>query len=65
MRIRLSIVAVLCAAIALPAATLTPVARAGDRATYYLSLGDSLAQGYQPIGGPPVFGGAPPGYDQG
>jgi len=40
-------------------------ASAVDKTAYYLSLGDSLAQGYQPIGGPPVFGGAPPGYDQG
>jgi lysophospholipase L1-like esterase len=27
-------------------------ATAASKATYYLSLGDSLAQGYQPIGGP-------------
>jgi lysophospholipase L1-like esterase len=31
---------------------------------YYLSLGDSLAQGYQPIGGPPSPLGFP-GYNQG
>jgi lysophospholipase L1-like esterase len=39
-------------------------ASAASKATYYLSLGDSLAQGYQPIGGPPSAA-APPGYDQG
>jgi len=32
--------------------------------TYYLSLGDSLAQGYQPIGGPPSGSGVV-GYNQG
>ena len=32
--------------------------------TYYLSLGDSLAQGYQPIGGPPSGSGLV-GYNQG
>jgi lysophospholipase L1-like esterase len=36
-------------------------ARAGDGVTYYLALGDSLSQGYQPIGGSP-FG---DGYNQG
>jgi lysophospholipase L1-like esterase len=41
-------------------------ASAESKATYYLSLGDSLAQGYQPIGGPttnnvlPIYG-----YSQG
>ena len=39
-------------------------ASAASKATYYLSIGDSLAQGYQPIGGPPSSA-APPGYDQG
>lgn len=39
-------------------------ASAESKATYYLSLGDSLAQGFQPIGGPPSAA-APPGYDQG
>jgi hypothetical protein len=35
-----------------------------DPITYYLSLGDSLAAGGQPIGGPP-FGELPPGgYNQ-
>jgi lysophospholipase L1-like esterase len=37
---------------------------AASKATYYLSLGDSLAEGYQPIGGP-LSSAAPPGYDQG
>ena len=27
-------------------------AHAASKATYYVSIGDSLAQGYQPIGGP-------------
>lgn len=41
-------------------------ARAAAKATYYLSLGDSLAQGYQPIGGPRTFNVLPIyGYDQG
>jgi lysophospholipase L1-like esterase len=51
MKLRLSIVAVLCAVVAAPAATLTPVARADDSPTiYYLSLGDSLAASFQPNG---------------
>jgi lysophospholipase L1-like esterase len=51
MKLRLSILAALCAVVAAPAATLTPVARADDSPTiYYLSLGDSLAQGFQPNG---------------
>ena len=33
------------------AAVLAGPARANDEIRYYLSLGDSLAQGYQPIGG--------------
>jgi lysophospholipase L1-like esterase len=41
------------------------VASAGSKATYYLSLGDSLAQGFQPIGGPLKSGSAPPGYNHG
>jgi lysophospholipase L1-like esterase len=41
-----------------------PVARADSGVQYYLSLGDSLAQGYQPIGGPPSPLGFP-GYNQG
>jgi lysophospholipase L1-like esterase len=32
---------------------------------YYLSLGDSLAQGFQPIGGPPGSDTADPGYAHG
>jgi lysophospholipase L1-like esterase len=39
------------AAVALLAAA-TPSAFAASKATYYVSVGDSLAQGYQPIGGP-------------
>jgi lysophospholipase L1-like esterase len=33
-------------------AATTPGAAAASKATYYVSVGDSLAQGYQPIGGP-------------
>ena len=40
----------------------TPPSRADNGVEYYLSLGDSLAQGYQPIGGQP-FGSA--GYNHG
>jgi hypothetical protein len=32
--------------------TVMAPAAAASKATYYLSVGDSLAQGYQPIGGP-------------
>jgi lysophospholipase L1-like esterase len=39
-------------------------AAAADKTQYYLSLGDSLAQGYQPIGGPWSPLGFP-GYNQG
>jgi lysophospholipase L1-like esterase len=41
------------------------VAPASSKATYYVSLGDSLAQGFQPIGGPLKSGNAPPGYNHG
>jgi hypothetical protein len=41
-----------------------PLSRADDGVQYYLSLGDSLAQGYQPIGGPSSPLGFP-GYNQG
>ena len=40
-------------------------ASAASKATYYLSLGDSLAQGYQPIGGTRSGTVIPTGYDQG
>ncbi len=51
MKLRLSIVAVLCAVVAAPAAALTPVSRADDSpTTYYLSLGNSLAASFQPNG---------------
>jgi lysophospholipase L1-like esterase len=43
---------------------LAGTAQAASKASYYLSLGDSLAQGYQPIGGP-ASPAAPPGYNQG
>src|SRR5262245_286440 len=39
---------ILSAAVAMLLAA--PVARADNEVKYYLSLGDSLAQGYQPIG---------------
>ena len=52
------------AALALAAAA--SGASAESKATYYLSLGDSLAQGYQPIGGPTTHNVLPIyGYDQG
>jgi lysophospholipase L1-like esterase len=41
-----------------------PVTRADNGVQYYVSLGDSLAQGYQPIGGPWSPLGFP-GYNQG
>jgi lysophospholipase L1-like esterase len=52
--------------VAAAAATLlaAPVVRAEAGTRYYLSLGDSLAQGYQPIGGPWSPLGFP-GYNQG
>jgi lysophospholipase L1-like esterase len=59
MRLRLSIIVALLAAI-----VATPGAPASSKASYYVSLGDSLAQGYQPIGGP-WSPGASPGYNQG
>jgi lysophospholipase L1-like esterase len=60
MKLRLSVLATLVAVL-----IVTPGAPASSNATYYLSLGDSLAQGYQPIGGPLKSGNAPPGYNQG
>jgi lysophospholipase L1-like esterase len=41
-----------------------PVDAASEPTSYYLSLGDSLAQGFQPIGGPHT-GSAAAGYNQG
>jgi lysophospholipase L1-like esterase len=41
-----------------------PGAPAANEATYYVSLGDSLAQGFQPIGGPRSPE-SPPGYNHG
>jgi lysophospholipase L1-like esterase len=64
MKIRLTVLALLCTVVSAIAATQASPVRAASKATYYLSLGDSLAQGYQPIGGPPSSA-APPGYDQG
>jgi lysophospholipase L1-like esterase len=64
MRVRVSFLLALLAA-ALLAVPGAPGANAGgSKATYYLSLGDSLAQGLQPIGGP-LSRRAPPGYNQG
>jgi lysophospholipase L1-like esterase len=64
MRFRVSFLFVVLAA-ALVAVPGAPGANAdGSKATYYLSLGDSLAQGFQPIGGP-ASRSAPPGYNQG
>jgi len=51
------------AAVAVVATLLAiPVAGADDGVEYYLSVGDSLAQGYQPIGGSPVGDGYNQGY---
>jgi lysophospholipase L1-like esterase len=63
MEFRRPLLAAFCAIVATAAVAAGPgVARAADgRSSYYLSLGDSLAQGYQPIGGSP-FG---DGYNQG
>jgi lysophospholipase L1-like esterase len=52
------------AAAALVAALAAAVAPAAADSRYYLSVGDSLAQGYQPIGGPWSPLGFP-GYNQG
>jgi lysophospholipase L1-like esterase len=60
MKFRLSLLAVLVVAL-----VAIPVSPASSKATYYVSLRDSLAQGYQPIGGPFKSGNAPPGYNQG
>ena len=61
MRLRVSLVLALLVAVAL---LLVPGAPASSKATYYVSLGDSLAQGFQPIGGP-LSRESPPGYNQG
>jgi len=52
------------AAVAVALAATAPGALAASKATYYVSVGDSLAQGYQPIGGPPSPLGVD-GYAQG
>jgi len=57
---RLLVLAGLCVAVLVSA----PLAGASSNAVYYVSLGDSLAQGYQPIGGP-ASPDSPPGYNQG
>ena len=58
MKLRLILAMLVAALVAIPAAP------ASSKPTYYLSLGDSLAQGFQPIGGP-WSPSAPPGYNQG
>jgi len=64
MRLRVSLLFALLA-VALLAVPGAPGANAGgSKAIYYLSLGDSLAQGFQPIGGP-ASRRASPGYNQG
>ena len=60
MRFRVSLLFATFAA----ALLLVPGAPASSKATYYVSLGDSLAQGFQPTGGPPSPE-SPPGYNQG
>jgi lysophospholipase L1-like esterase len=59
MRIGLSFIAAVAAIL-----IAVPVARAENNVQYYVSLGDSWAQGYQPIGGPWSPLGFP-GYNQG
>jgi lysophospholipase L1-like esterase len=57
--------ALLLAALAVAATLMTAVSAGADTGVrYYLSLGDSYAQGYQPIGGPSSPLGFP-GYNQG
>jgi lysophospholipase L1-like esterase len=49
-------------------AAVTAVALSGvaeSESTYYVALGDSLARGYQPTGGPSDRSAAPPGSDHG
>jgi lysophospholipase L1-like esterase len=53
------------AAIAGAVAATAPGAPAASKATYYVSVGDSLAQGYQPISGPPDSALGVDGYQQG
>jgi lysophospholipase L1-like esterase len=60
MRLNVSLVFALVAAALLA----VPGAPAASKATYYVSLGDSLAQGFQPIGGPRSPE-SPPGYNHG
>ena len=60
MRLRVSLVLAALAA----ALLVVPGAPASSKATYYVSLGDSLAQGFQPIGGPRSPE-SPPGYNHG
>src|SRR5262245_23697530 len=43
---------VLAAVVVTSVLATTSAASAASKATYYVSVGDSLAQGYQPIGGP-------------
>jgi lysophospholipase L1-like esterase len=59
MRLNVSLVFALVAAALLA----VPGAPAASKATYYVSLGDSLAQGFQPIGGPRSPE-SPPGYNR-
>ena len=50
--------------LAIPAWSAAPVDAASEPTSYYLSVGDSLAQGFQPIGGPHTNSAAA-GYNQG
>ena len=60
MRLKVS----LAFALLVAALLVVPGAPAASKATYYVSLGDSLAQGFQPIGGPRSPE-SPPGYNHG
>jgi lysophospholipase L1-like esterase len=65
-RRRLTLVAGLVSVLAAVVfAATAPGVGAASKATYYLSVGDSLAQGYQPVGGPPSSPIGIDGYAQG
>jgi lysophospholipase L1-like esterase len=63
MKLSQLLAALAVALLAFPSSAVAGSSEATD-VHYYLSLGDSLAQGYQPIGGPPSPLGFP-GYNQG
>lgn len=56
MKRRLTVLAAVALAVVLVGGA--PIATAASKVTYYVSLGDSLAAGYQPVGSDPHFGGS-------